>query len=286
MQKKYLFATTAAIVVLVAGAWTYKVNAERNNGVAAIVNGEQITVAEVRAAYDQNPQLAAQGIDFEKFYGHAVDVMVNSKLALQAATKANIQATPEYQEQLANLQDELARNLYIDQQIELRITPAEIQKIYNEYVSSFKAQKEIKAKHILVDNEDLAKDIIKQLDEKKASFNELAIKYSKDQPDLPYFTAEMMVPEFSAAAFEMEKGTYSKEPVKTEFGYHVILVEDVRETKPLELTEVEPQIKANLAQQVVDQVVQELNNSAQIEKFDLNGKKAETSMLAPDENQK
>jgi peptidyl-prolyl cis-trans isomerase C len=153
-------------------------------------------------------------------------------------------------------------------------------------VSSFKAQKEVKAKHILVDNEDLAKDIIKQLDEKKASFDELAIKYSKDQPDLPYFTAEMMVPEFSAAAFEMEKGTYSKEPVKTEFGYHVILVEDVRETKPLELAKVEPQIKANLAQQVVDQVVQELNNSAQIEKFDLNGKKAETSMLAPDENQK
>lgn len=283
MQKKYLFATTAAVIVLVAGAWTYKVYAERNNGVAAIVNGEQITVAEVRKAYEQNPQLAAQGVSFENFYGHAVDVMVNSKLALQAATKANIQATPEYQEQLANLQDELARNIYIDKQIDERISPDEVQKIYSEYVGSFKSQKEVKAKHILVDSEDLAKEIIKELDAKSASFEDLALKYSKDQPDLPYFTEEMMVPEFSAAAFSMEKGTYSKEPVKTEFGYHVILVEDTRVTHPLTIVEVEPQIKANLAQQAIDQVVQDLNDGAQVEKFDLNGKKIEGKMLAPDE---
>ncbi len=283
MQKKYLFATAAAVIVLVAGAWTYKVYAERNNGVAAIVNGEQITVAEVRKAYEQNPQLAAQGVSFESFYGHAVDVMVNSKLALQAATKANIQATPEYQEQLANLQDELARNIYIDKQIDARISPDEVQKIYNEYVGSFKSQKEVKAKHILVDNEDLAKEIIKELDAKSASFDDLALKYSKDQPDLPYFTEEMMVPEFSAAAFSMEKGTYTKEPVKTEFGYHVILVEDTRVTHPLTIVEVEPQIKANLAQQAIDQVVQDLNDGAQVEKFDLNGKKIEGKMLAPEE---
>lgn len=280
MQKKYLFATTAAIVVLVAGAWTYKVYAERNNGVAAIVNGEQITVAEVKAAYEQTPQLAAQGVKFEDFYGHAVDVMVNSKLALQAATKANVQATPEYQEQLANLQDELARQVYIEQQVEARVTPEDVKKVYDEYLQSFKGQKEIKAKHILVEDEALAKDIIKQLDDKSATFVDLALKYSKDQPDLPYFTAEMMVPEFSAAAFAMEKGTYSKEPVKTEFGYHVILIEDVRETKPLEFAEVEPQIKANLSQQVVEQIVQELNTNAEVEKFDLEGKKIEGN-LAP-----
>ena len=78
----------------------------------------------------------------------------------------------------------------------------------------------------------------------------------------------------------MEKGTYSKEPVKTEFGYHVILIEDVRETKPLTLEEVEPQIKANLSQQVVEQIVQELNSNAEVEKFDLEGKKIEGN-LAP-----
>ena len=280
MQKKYLFATTAAIVVLVAGAWTYKVYAERNNGIAAVVNGEQITVTEIKEAYNQNPQLVAQET-FENFYARALDVMVNSKLALQAATKANIQATPEYQKQLAELQDELARQLYIEKQVDARVTPEEIKKVYDEYVANFKSQKEAKAKHILVDSEAQAKEIIKQLDDKTATFEELALKFSKDQPDLPYFTAEMMVPEFSKAAFAMEKGTHSAEPVKTEFGYHVILLEDIRDTQPLSLQEIEPQIKANLSMQAVEQIVNDLNSNADVEKFDLEGKKIEAAATAP-----
>ena len=104
----------------------------------------------------------------------------------------------------------------------------------------------------------------------------MAKEYSKDQADLGYFTAEMMVPEFSKAAFSMKKGTYSQEPVKTEFGYHVILVEDVRDSKPLKFEEVSSQIENNLAQQAVSEIVEDLNNNAQIEKFDLKGKKIKT----------
>ena len=274
MQKKYVFATTAAVVVLLAGAFTYKVSAEKNNGVAAVVNGETITVAEVKEAYEQNPQLQAQ-VSFEDFYAHALDVMVNSKLALQAATAANIQATAEYQKQLAVVQDEVARQVYIEQQVAEKVNDEAIKKVYDEYLAKFKSEKEIKAKHILVDDEAQAKEVIEQLNGKKASFDELAQKYSKDQPDLGYFTAEMMVPEFSNAAFAMEKGSYSKEPVKTEFGYHVILVEDIRDSKPLELDAVKEQIKANLSQQAVADIVKELNEKAQIEKFDLKGKKIE-----------
>ena len=88
-----------------------------------------------------------------------------------------------------------------------------------------------------------------------------------------YFTAEAMVPEFSDAAFAMKKGTFSQKPVKTEFGYHVILVEDVRDSKPLPFENVAEQIKGTLSQQAVAQVVADLHQNAQIEKFDLNGKK-------------
>lgn len=276
MQKKYIFATSAALVVLIAGAFTYKVYAERNNGIAAIVNGEQITVAEVKEAYDQNPQFRANA-KFEDFYNYALDIMVNAKLALQAATKANIQATPEYQKQLAAVQDEIARQVYLDQQINAKITPAEIKKAYDEYVAGFKSSKEVKAKHILVQTEDLAKEIIAKLDSKEANFDELAQKYSDDQPELGFFTEEMMVPDFSKAAFAMEKNTYSKEPVKTEFGYHVIFVEDIRDSQPLPLEALEEQIKGNLARKAVEQIVTGLTQSAQIEKFDLNGKKIEAS---------
>ncbi|MEE6206665.1 MAG: peptidyl-prolyl cis-trans isomerase [Alphaproteobacteria bacterium] len=276
MQKKYIFATSAALVVLIAGAFTYKVYAERNNGIAAIVNGEQITVAEVREAYDQNPQFSSNA-KFEEFYNYALDVMVNAKLALQAATKANIQATPEYQKQLAAVQDEIARQVYLDQQINAKITPAEVKKAYDEYVAGFKSSKEVKAKHILVQTEDLAKEIIAKLDSKEATFEELAQKYSDDQPELGYFTEEMMVPEFSKAAFAMEKNTYSKEPVKTEFGYHIILVEDTRDSQPLPFEALEEQIKGRMARQAVEEIVNGLNKDAQIEKFDLNGKKIEAA---------
>ena len=271
MQKKYLFATAAAAVVLVAGAWTYKVYAEKNNGIAAIVNGEQITVAEIKDAYAQNPQL--QQVPFDQFYSHALDVIINNKLALQAANAAKVQESEEYKEQLALAADDLARQIYLDQQVSSKITDEEVQKVYDEYVSKFQSQKEISAKHILVDNEELAQEIIGKLQADKTAFDALASQYSNDNPNLGYFTAEMMVPEFSDAAFKMGKGEISATPVKTEFGYHVIMVEDVRDTKPLPLAEVEPQIKATLAQQAVAQVVDELNANANVEKFDLNGKK-------------
>lgn len=274
MQKKYLLAASAVIVVLVAGAFTYKVYAEKNNGVAAVVNGEKITIAEIKDAYEQNPQIKAQA-SFEDFYAQALDIMVNSKLALQAATKANIQATPEYQKQLAELQDEVARQVYIEKQVEAKVTDEKVKEVYDEYLAKFKAEKEVKAKHILVEEEKLAKDIIAQLDGKKASFDDLAKKYSKDQADLGYFTAEVMVPEFSEAAMAMEPGTYSKEPVKTQFGYHVILVEDVRDTQPQPLEAIENQIKMSLSQQAVTEIVKELNANAKIEKFDLQGNKIE-----------
>ena len=81
----------------------------------------------------------------------------------------------------------------------------------------------------------------------------------------------MMVPEFSKAAFNMNKGEYSKTPVKTEFGYHVILVDDVRASKPLELKEVEPQLKNMVTQKVVAEIFDDLRNSAKVEKYTLEG---------------
>lgn len=272
MKKKYVFAATAAVVVLLAGAFTYKVYAERNNGIAAVVNGEQITVAEVKEAYEGTPQIKTQ-VSFEEFYNRALEVMINSKLALQAATAANVQASAEYQKELAVMQDDLARKVYIDQQLTKKVTDEEVKKVYDEYVANFKSEKEVKAKHILVDTEDLAKEIIEKLNKKSAKFDDLAKQYSKDQADLGYFTADAMVPEFSEAAFAMKKGTFSKKPVKTEFGYHVILVEDVRDSKPLAFEAVAEQIKGNLSQQAVGQIVSDLHQNAQIEKFDLKGKK-------------
>ena len=271
MQKKYILATSAVIAVLVAGAITYSVCAQRNNNTAAIVNGETITMADVQKAYDSNPQF--KQVPFEEFYAKAVDILINSKLVLQAATADNVQTSPEYQALLAEAQDELARQVYIEKQLTARLNNEEIQKFYDEYVANFKSEKEIKAKHILVETEEQAADIIAQLNSGKDTFDNLAKKYSKDNPDLGYFTAQMMVPEFSEAAAQIEKGKYSEKPVKTEFGYHVILVEDVRDSQPLPLAKVEEQIKINLSQKAMTDIVKELRDAANVDKFDINGEK-------------
>lgn len=266
MKNNYLALALVSAAVLSSNAY-----AEGKNGVAAVVNGEEITVAEVKKGYDENPQIKAK-VPFDEFYGKALDIYVNGKLIYQAAVEDGIMDTQAYKDQLKTAQEDVARKVYLEKRVKAEITDADINKAYNEYKSKFKPQKEVKARHILVSSEAQAKDIIAQL-KKGAKFNDLGKKYSKDNSvDLGYFTKEMMVPEFGNAAFAMKKGQISKTPVKTLFGYHIIAVDDTRTTKPLPLKEVKPQIEAMLSQQAVAKVFKDLNENGKVERYSLDGK--------------
>ncbi len=276
MKKRLVgFVITAVAVVVVAVASfvsfkVYNANAGANKGIAAKINGETIYINDLKQSYADHPQIKDK-VPFEEFYAKTLDVFVNSKLVYQAAKSAKIEETPEFERQLVIAKEDLARKLYLEKQVEQKVTEEEIKKLYDEYTAKFESQKEVKAKHILTDSEAKAKEVIGKL-KKGADFVELAKEYSKDQvADLGYFTAEMMVPEFSKAAFNMNKGEYSKTPVKTEFGYHVILVDDVRASKPLELKEVEPQLKNMVTQKVVTEIFDDLRNSAKVERYTLEG---------------
>jgi len=271
-MKKYLLSASAVVIVAVAAAYSFKVCAEKNEGVAARVNGEVISIEEIKKGYNDNPQIAAQ-VPFDDFYEKAVDIYINGKLMYQAANAANIQETPEYKEQLKTAKEDLARKVYIEKIIAEKVNDDAVKKIYEDkYLKEFTSRKEAKAKHILVKDEKTAKDIIKRLD-KGEDFEKLAKEKSLDKAvDLGYFNETLMVPEFTKATFSMKKGQYSKTPVKTQFGYHVILVEDFRDSKPLELKEVEPQIKNLLTQQVVAETFDNLYKSGSISKYDLEGK--------------
>lgn len=268
----FTISAVAVVVVAVASFISFKVynaNAGNDKGVAAKINGEVVYINDLKQSYADHPQIKDR-VPFEEFYAKTLDVFVNSKLVYQAAQKAKIEETPEYQRQLVTAKEDLARKLYLEKLVEERVNDAAVKKLYDEYVSKFESQKEIKAKHILVDSEATAKEVINKLN-KGEDFVKLAKEYSKDQVDLGYFTKEMMVPEFSNAAFNMNKGKYSKTPVKTEFGYHVILVEDVRASKPLELKDVEPQLKNMVTQQVIAQIFDDLRNNSKVEKYTLEG---------------
>lgn len=266
MQKKYVALAVLGLTMMVAG----NARAEGKNGVAAVVNGKNIAVSEIKKGYDENQQVKSQ-VAFKDFYDKALEVFVNAELVLQAAEKSNVKDSEEYKKQIKVLSDELTRRVYLEKIVSKKVTNSEVDKLYKKYKSEFKTQKEVKAKHILVDEEAKAQDIIEKL-KKGEKFDDLASKFSKDRPDLGWFVKDMMVPEFGNAAFNMKKNTFSKAPVKTQFGYHVILVEDIRDTKPLSQKEVDGQLRSMLTQNSIADAIEDLRKQGKVEEYTLDGK--------------
>lgn len=272
MRKKYLLAASAIVLVAASSVFSFKVCAENKDGVAARINDEVISIEEVRKGYDENPQIAAQ-TTFENFYDKAVDIFINGKLLYQAATKAKIQDTPEYKEQIKLAQEDLARKIFLEKKVAEKASNAALKDLYdNYYIKSFKSEKEIRAKHILTNSEANAQEAIKKLNE-GAKFEDVAKEYTRDAAvDLGYFTHDAMVPEFSEAAFALKKGEYTKKPVKTQFGYHVILLEDSRDSAPVPMNEMMPQLKNALTQKIIAETFDELYDASVIKKYSLDGR--------------
>lgn len=266
MRNKLLAAAALSLLVMN----PLQVRAEGKNGVAAVVNGEEITVKEMRQGYKENPEISEK-VNFNDFYAKALDVYVNGELLYQAAVEEGVTNSPAYKREVEIAKEEIARKIYLRQQVDKELTDKNIDKAYKEYSEQFKGKKEVKAKHILVDTETKAKEVISKL-KKGEKFDTLAKTYSKEPADLGYFTEQEMVPEFGKAAFALKKGEYSKTPVKTQFGYHVILVEDVRDAKPLPKKQLEPQLKGYLTQKTIANTVGNLYQNAKIQKYSLDGK--------------
>ena len=264
MQKKYI-----AFALLVALLMSGHVNAAGKDGLAAEVNGIKITVDEVKKAYEVNSKINSN-VPFDEFYPKALDFFVKGKIISQAAAASKVSETQEYKDQLEIAKEELARKLFLEHELKNKVTEQAIQKVYDDYKAKFKGQKEVKARHILVDEEPIAVTVIAEL-KKGAKFDDLAKKYSKDEADLGYFTKDMMVPEFGDAAFSMQKGQYSDKPVKTKFGYHVIVVDDIRDAQPQPLSAVRSQIESMLTEQALSDVLDGLEKNAKIVKYGMDG---------------
>ena len=163
MQKKYLALAAVSVMLLN----PLNAAAEGKNGVAAVVNGQKITVAEIREAYNANPDLKKK-VPFDEFYPKAVEVYVNGAVLYQAAQKDKVTSTAEYKQQLKLAQEELARKIYLEKKVEKKVTPKAIEEFYKGYKANFKPEKEIKASHILVKDEATAKEIIAKLKKAKS----------------------------------------------------------------------------------------------------------------------
>jgi peptidyl-prolyl cis-trans isomerase C len=266
MSNKFL-ASLMFSTVLMASATSF---AAGNNGIAAVVNGKNIKVDDIKVAYEANPALKEK-TSFEDFYGKTLNIFVDGEIVYQEAVKVNVENDADYQKQLKALKEELARKIYLEKEVRKQVTDEAVKKLYQDYKNTFNGEKEVKAKHILVKDEATAKEVIAKF-QKNGDFEKLAKEYSKEPADLGYFTKQMMVPEFGDAAFKLKKGEYTKTPVKTQFGYHVILVEDVREAKPQALEKIEPQLKGMLAQKAMGDIIKGLKGKAEVVKYDVEGK--------------
>ncbi len=233
-----------------------------------VVNGVTIPQARIDA---MSKEVEAQGHPAGAATEKAVrEELVNREILAQAAKKRGLDRNPDVQAQMdLASQAVLVRALFENEIKSHPITDAELQKQYDQFKGAM-GTNEYKVRHILVDKEDEAKDIIAQLD-KGADFAKLAKEKSKDPGskdnggELDWGPAARYVKPFAEAVESTPKGKITQTPVKTDFGYHVIEVEDVRPLKVPEFKDVKEQFRQRAQQQQIQQLVAELRKKAKVE---------------------
>jgi peptidyl-prolyl cis-trans isomerase C len=234
----------------------------------AIVNGKPVPKARVDALA---AQLAKSGRPVgPEMQTQLKDEVIAREVFMQEAQKRGLDGSDDFKAQMELArQTLLIRELFADYQKNNPVTDADIKAEYDRFAAA-NGGKEYRARHILVEKEDEAKAIIASL-KKGGKFDEIAKKQSKDPGsganggDLDWGSASNYVPEFSSALVKLNKGQFTQEPVKTQFGWHVIRLDDVREAQLPKLEEVKPQIAQQLQQQKLAKFQEDLRGKAKVE---------------------
>jgi peptidyl-prolyl cis-trans isomerase C len=244
--------------------------ASTSDPVIARVNGVDITQGDLALA-EEDVGSEMQAVSPEAKREQLISYLADIIMVTQAADKKNLADNPDFKRRLAFLRNKLLMGYELQQEAKTAVTDEALHQTYDEAVKSMAGQEEVRARHILVESEDEAKALLEQL-KNGADFATLAKEKSKDPGaaeggDLGYFTKDQMVPEFADVAFKMYPGQLSN-PVKTQFGWHVIKVEDRRTKSPPEFDKVKDQIEAFLARKAQTDFITKLRQSAKVERLD------------------
>ena len=238
--------------------------------VIARVNGVDIKQSDLALA-EEDVGADMQAASPEAKREHLISYLADVIMVTQAAEKKKLADNPEFKRRLAFLRNKLLMGFELQDEAKAALTEDALKQTYNDAVKSMGGQEEVRARHILVEKEDEAKAIADQL-KGGADFATLAKEKSKDPGgadggDLGYFTKDQMVPEFADVAFKMYPGQLSN-PVKSQFGWHIIKVEDKRTKQPPEFEKVKDQIEAYVARKAQSEFVAKLRQTAKIERLD------------------
>jgi peptidyl-prolyl cis-trans isomerase C len=276
MSSRFFSTPVFAVLFLVVAAAAQAADpAVSGDPVVARIDGMELHRSDVDAArQDLPPQ--AQKLPIEQIYPILLDRLVDSALVAEAGRKEHMEQDPTVQRRLRAYEDRLIQQAYLTHKIDTGTSEDRLKARYEAFLKEQPAHEEVRARHILVKTEAEAKSIIAEL-EKGADFAELAKKHSTDTAageggDLGYFARDEMLPEFSEAAFATPAGKFTKTPVKTEFGWHVIKVEDHRVKQPPSFDEARAEIGKLLARDIIEANVKELRQHAKIETFGIDGK--------------
>jgi len=246
-MKRYIVSGVVALSLIASSAVA--------GDVLAVVNGKKITTEDVA------PLVARSGMRFEQLPPQIKQQVINQaierELLKEKAIKSGIERTKEFKKALEKLKGDLALEIWMRKQFEsIKVSDKEAKEFYQKNIDKFKTPAQVHARHILVKSEEEAKKIIEELkktpkEKLKQKFIELAKTKSvgpsgKRGGDLGYFRKGQMVKPFSEAAFSLKVGEFTKKPVKTQFGYHIIYVEDKRAAKTIPFEQVKDKIKEQL----------------------------------------
>jgi peptidyl-prolyl cis-trans isomerase C len=241
--------------------------------VVAVVNGTEVH-ASALAAYQRSlpPQMASQ-VPYEAL----LDSLINNTLVYEQGKKDGLDKDADVKRALKDIEQQLVVKAWMGKKLKSEVTDAAVKQGYDKFLAEFKPAEEVHARHILTESEDAAKAVIADL-KKGADFTEVAKTKSKDPSakqnggDLGYFAKDEMVPQFAEAAFAMKPGELSQTPVKSQFGWHVIKVEDRRMSAPPSFEQAQPVIREKLAEETAERLVNDIRAKAKVKRFDMDGK--------------
>ena len=242
--------------------------------IVATVDGKPIFLSEIIGMAQRLPEQYRK-MSLEAVYPSLLTRAIDSKLVTLEGRRAGFSKDPDVKKRLLDVEDQIISEIFLTKTIGSQVTEEALQKIYSETKSEMASGDQIKARHILLDSEEKAMEIIKKL-QAGEEFAKLASEYSTGPSaasggDLGWFGEEQMVPEFSKAAFALNPGDIVTKPVKTQFGWHIILVEDRKVSAPPSFDEAKEQLASTMSQKLLKELIETLRTKAKIVRFKADG---------------
>jgi peptidyl-prolyl cis-trans isomerase C len=264
----FLLRGTALALIAALALFAAPATYAQQDKVVAKVDGTEIHESDLAVA-EEDLASNLQQVPPEGKREYLIRFMTDMTLVAKAGEAKKLGDTDDFKRRLAYARNKLLMEQLLQTESKAAITPEAMKKVYDEAIGQVKKEQEVRARHILVETEDEAKAVLAEL-KKGADFAELAKQKSKDPGssdggDLGYFTKEQMVPEFAEVAFKLEKGAIS-DPVKSQFGWHIIKVEDKRERQPPEFDKVKDQIEQYLVRRAQAELITKLRAAAKVER--------------------